>query len=217
MTKSGKRLYQVTDKLMHCFAWLSAGVVGFNFVLLTANVVMRYVFSSPIMGTPEIVAMMMTWVAYSGMAYTLLNGKHMQLEASYEKLQGRAKNILSLFVYLLATVLFILLAKASFDVFWASWLIKEESVASVTVYVFIGKCGAFVGWVLLSIQALLMTIYCFLAVIHPDKYEPLDAYSELLDEESVKDFVSEEAMAAAAGELPEAETTVKEEKGGDDK
>ena len=184
MTKSGKRLYQVTDKLMHCFAWLSA-------------------------------AMMMTWVAYSGMAYTLLNGKHMQLEAIYEKLQGRAKNILSLFVYLLATVLFILLMKASFDVFWSSWLIKEESVASVTVYVFIGKCGAFVGWVLLSIQALLMTIYCLLAVINPDKYEPLDAYSELLDENSVKEFVSEEAMAQAAGE--ELVETVENGEGGDDK
>ena len=105
--------------------------------------------------------------------------------------------------------------KASFDVFWSSWLIKEESVASVTVYVFIGKCGAFVGWVLLSIQALLMTIYCLLAVINPDKYEPLDAYSELLDENSVKEFVSEEAMAQAAGE--ELVETVENGEGGDDK
>ena len=62
-----------------------------------------------------------------------------------------------------------------------------------------------------------MTIYCVLAVIHPDKYEPLDAYSELLDEESVKDFVSEEAMAAAAGELPKKVEEKIEEKGEEDK
>ena len=85
MTKSGKRLYEVTDKLMHLFAWLSAGIVLFNLVLLCANVFMRYVFNSPIKGTSEIVTMMMAWVAYSGMAYTMLNGKHMQLEALTEK------------------------------------------------------------------------------------------------------------------------------------
>ena len=35
--------------------------------------------------------------------------------------------------------------KASWDQFWASWLIKEKSVAAVTVYVFIGKFGCFLA------------------------------------------------------------------------
>ena len=118
MTKSGKRLYEVTDKVMHLFAWVSAGVVLFNFILLCANVFMRYAFGSPIKGTSEIVTMMMAWVAYMGMAYTLLNGKHMQLEAIYEKLQGRTKHIFSFIIYLLATILFVFFVKASFDVFW---------------------------------------------------------------------------------------------------
>ena len=200
MTKSGKRLYQIPEIVMHFFAWISAGVVGFNFVLLCANVVMRYLFSSPIKGTSEMVSMMMAWVAYSGMAYTLLSGKHMQLEAIYEKLKGRKKNILSLFVYGLAAALFIILTKASFDVFWQSWLIKEESVASVTVYVFIGKCGTFVGWLLLSIQAVLMAVYSFMAALKPEKYPGIDAYSELLDEESIKDFINEDAVSGTGEE-----------------
>ncbi len=192
MTKSGKRLYEVTDKLMHLFAWVSAGIVLFNLVLLCANVFMRFAFNSPIKGTSEIVTMMMAWVAYSGMAYTMLNGKHMQLEALSEKVHGKAKHILNFFVYLLASIIFLFFIKASFDVFWQSWLIKEESVASVTVYVFIGKCGTFVGWVLLAIQTVLMTIYSALGIANAAKYEPIGVFSEIPDEEALKQLIKED-------------------------
>lgn len=198
MTKSGKRLYEVTDKLMHLFAWVSAGIVLFNLVLLCANVFMRYVFNSPIKGTSEIVTMMMAWVAYSGMAYTMLNGKHMQLEALTEKVHGKTKHILNLSIYLLASVLFILFIKASFDVFWQSWTIKEESVASVTVYVFIGKCGTFVGWVLLAIQSILMAVYSALGIVNAAKYEPIGVFSEIPDEEALKQLIKEYPASAAA-------------------
>lgn len=192
MTKSGKRLYEVTDKIMHLFAWLSAGIVLFNLVLLCANVFMRYAFNAPIKGTSEIVTMMMAWVAYSGMAYTMLTGKHMQLEALSDRVQGRNKHILNLVIYLLASILFLFFIKASFDVFWQSWLIREESVASVTVYVFIGKCGTFVGWTLLAIQTVLMTIYSVLGILHPDKYEAIGVFSEIPDEEALKQLIKEE-------------------------
>ena len=89
MLKNGERLYEITRKVMQFAAWISIAVVVFNLVLLSANVFMRYVFNAPIKGTSEIVTMMMAWVAYMGMAYTLLNEKHMQLEAIYEKLHGR--------------------------------------------------------------------------------------------------------------------------------
>ena len=79
------------------------------------------------------------------MGYTLLKGQHMQLGAVYDRLHGRIKHIFSFFIYLLATILFVVMIKASWDQFWASWLIKEKSVAAVTVYVFIGKFGCFLA------------------------------------------------------------------------
>ena len=213
MTKSGKRLYEVTDKVMHLFAWVSAGVVLFNFILLCANVFMRYAFGSPIKGTSEIVTMMMAWVAYMGMAYTLLNGKHMQLEAIYEKLQGRTKHIFSFIIYLLATILFVFFVKASFDVFWQSWSIKEESVASVTVYVFIGKFGTFLGWVLLAIQSVLMTIYCAMGIARPDQIDPIGVFSEIPDEDALKVLIKE---SDETNEIAKQTTIETAKKGGED-
>lgn len=191
MTKSLKRIYERPEKIMQLFAWLSAAIVLFNFVLLCANVFMRYAFHSPIKGTTEIVAMMMAWVAYMGMPYTLLTGKHMQLEAIFEKLHGRTKHIVSLIIYLLAAVLFIIFVKSSFDVFWQSWMIREESVASVTVYVFIGKFGTFLGWLLLAVQAVLMAVYCIQGILHPDKYEPIGVFSEIPDEEELQQLLKD--------------------------
>lgn len=195
--KLKKRIYEYTEIIMKLFAFVSAGVVLFNLVLLSANVVMRYVFKSPIKGTAEIVAMMMAWVAYSGMAYTLLKGGHMQLEALSEKIHGRTKQVVNLIIYGLASVMFILFTRASFHIFMRSLAIKEKSVASVTVYVFIGKCGTFVGWTLLAIQAVLMAIYCIQGIIKPEEYEPIGVYSDVPDEEAINALVKDKLEADA--------------------
>ena len=186
--KTQRTLYEIPELVMHFFAWVSAGVMLFNMILIACDVFMRYVFNSPIKGATETATMLMAWVAYAGMGYTLLKGQHMQLGAIYDKLQGRVKHIASFLIYLLATILFIIMIKSSWNVFWSSWLIKEKSVASVTVYVFIGKFGAFLGWVLLAIQGAFMTVYCALGVAKPDRFAPILIKSELPTEEELSSF-----------------------------
>ena len=104
MSKSMKlsAFYEKPELLMKLFGWVSAGVMLFNMVLICCDVFMRYAFNSPIQGTTEIVTMLMAWVAYAGMGYTLLKGQHMQLGAVYDRLHGRIKHIFSFFIYLLA-------------------------------------------------------------------------------------------------------------------
>ena len=114
MSKSMKlsAFYEKPELLMKLFGWVSAGVMLFNMVLICCDVFMRYAFNSPIQGTTEIVTMLMAWVAYAGMGYTLLKGQHMQLGAVYDRLHGRIKHIFSFFIYLLATILFVVMIKA---------------------------------------------------------------------------------------------------------
>ena len=93
-----------------------------------------------------------------------------------------------LFIYLLATILFVVMIKASWDQFWASWLIKEKSVAAVTVYVFIGKFGCFLGWLLLAIQGAFMTVYCAVGIARPNQVDPILIKSELPSEDELGAF-----------------------------
>lgn len=78
--------------------------------------------------------------------------------------------------------------KASWDQFWASWLIKEKSVAAVTVYVFIGKFGCFLGWLLLAIQGAFMTVYCAVGIARPNQVDPILIKSELPSEDELGAF-----------------------------
>ena len=96
--------------------------------------------------------------------------------------------------------------KASWGVFWASWLIKEKSVASVTVYVFIGKFGAFLGWVLLAVQGAFMTIYCAMGIARPDRVAPILIKSDLPSAEELGVFNTDAAgQADASGKDGEAQ------------
>ena len=74
------------------------------------------------------------------------------------------------------------------DQFWASWLIKEKSVAAVTVYVFIGKFGCFLGWLLLAIQGAFMTVYCAVGIARPNQVDPILIKSELPSEDELGAF-----------------------------
>ena len=40
-----------------------------------------------------------------------------------------------------------------------------------------------------------MTIYSALGMLHPDQYEPIGVFSELLDEESVNQLLNDEVMS----------------------
>jgi len=184
--------YEIPRHLMRFFAWVCAAVMLLNLVLICCDVFMRYAFNSPIKGTTEVVTMLMAWVGYSGMAYTLLKGQHMQLGALYDRLHGRSKHIASFLIYLVATILFIVMIKASWNVFWSSWLIREKSVASVTVYVFIGKFGTFLGWTLLAIQSVFMMAYCAVGIILPNRVDPILIKSELPTEEDLGAFTGPE-------------------------
>ena len=135
MSKSMKlsAFYEKPELLMKLFGWVSAGVMLFNMVLICCDVFMRYAFNSPIQGTTEIVTMLMAWVAYAGMGYTLLKGQHMQLGAVYDRLHGRIKHIFSFFIYLLATILFVVMIKASWDQFCAVGIARPNQVDPILI------------------------------------------------------------------------------------
>ena len=174
---------------MKLFAWICAGVMLFNMIAICCDVFRRYVMNNPIQGVTETCAMLMAWVAYAGLAYGLMTGQHMQLGALYDKLSGRKGHVVSFIIYLLSFLLYCVLTYASAKVFYASFIIMEKAVAAVTVYIWIGKLGVVVGWVLLGIESLFMLIYCIQGIVHPEMPMILRK-SELPTEEELGELTS---------------------------
>ena len=187
MSKSMKlsAFYEKPELLMKLFGWVSAGVMLFNMVLICCDVFMRYAFNSPIQGTTEIVTMLMAWVAYAGMGYTLLKGQHMQLGAVYDRLHGRIKHIFSFFIYLLATILFVVMIKASWDQFWGLLADQREVGGRRDGVCIHRKFGCFLGWLLLAIQGAFMTVYCAVGIARPNQVDPILIKSELPSEDEL--------------------------------
>lgn len=79
-------------------------------VLTTADVVLRYVFNSPIRGVFELTEFMMLILVAFGLAYTQLKKDNIYVEVPSNRFPVRVQAALDVFAYLLGFVIFALIA-----------------------------------------------------------------------------------------------------------
>lgn len=164
--KGIQTLERLSGKLMAFLAIICGLVMAFNMVIIICDVFMRYVFSAPIQGATELVAIMMAYIGYFGLGYTLKNGKHIAMSALYEKNKGRYKYVADVIIYAVIIVAMIALCYATFDLFASSFARMEKANSTTTIYVWIGKGGSFIGCVGMLIQSVVMFLSSLLKAIH---------------------------------------------------
>lgn len=160
-------MYLKTEKFMKFFANLCGAAILVNMLLVFCDVIMRYLFVKPILGATEVVALLMAYIAYLGVAYTMVVSGHMQMTAVLDKVTGRAKIIENCIIYLFAIFLFSVLTYASFLNFYNSIIVGEKAVAAVTVYLWIGKLAVPVGCALTLIQSIITFIWYLTKLVKP--------------------------------------------------
>lgn len=94
-----------------------AGIGGFFFLVLmflgASDVIGRYVFNKPIMGTLEISEVLMAGVILFGWAYALKTGSHVKVELVISHYPSRARVIVNFVTLLLSLGLFCLITRQS--------------------------------------------------------------------------------------------------------
>ena len=105
--------------------WFWVAVV----LVMTCEVIMRYVFNSPTMWAYE-TSMMIGAVAYAlAFCYTHKHRAHVRVDVLYMRLSPRGRAIIDVIgALLLFFPLIILLADMSIDFAWRAWVINEKSV-----------------------------------------------------------------------------------------
>jgi len=86
----------------------SASLVGMM-LLTCADVVMRYVFSRPIIGTYDLVSLMGAVLASFAMPYTMLKKGHVAVEILIQRLSKGTQLIIETFTHLIGISLFLVL------------------------------------------------------------------------------------------------------------
>lgn len=167
--KPRKTMVSLVRPITNFGAIVCAVFVAVNIAIIFASVFMRYVFHSPILGTTELVSLLMPYIAYFAIGYTDAINGHIQMSALCSNYKGRHKYISQIIIYGIALVVFAILFYVSGKNFIASVGKMEKFTAVITLYAWVGKFAVVGGSAIMLIQLLARVID---AVIDTIEYKP---------------------------------------------
>lgn len=126
--------------------------------LMSAEVIFRYFFNKPILGTVEISAYLLVIFGYTGMAWTQSQKGHIIIELVTEKLSERTNHILRIISYILSLVVFALITWQTSIAFWKSFRMMEVRWGALPLPLWPVKALVAFGSLILCLQ-FVMDIY----------------------------------------------------------
>lgn len=156
------------DKFVY---WMSRGLhivaqllLFFTMVLVTFDVIGRYLFKHPIKGSVDLTELALTLIIFFSIAYTHWKREHIAIDFIVERMPLRIQWIFDAVINLFITVLMVLMAVSMFNN--AERLMRSNTVSSdvglpVHVFAFL----ATVGLAMFAVTALFYAVYFFLKVV----------------------------------------------------
>ena len=120
--------------------------------LMTAEVVFRYAFNMPILGTVEISSYLLVIFGFTGMAYTQSQKGHIEIDLITQQLSSRANHVLRLVSLFLSLAAFAAITWQTASAFWTSWEIQEVRWGALPLPVWPVKFIVAFGSFILCIQ-----------------------------------------------------------------
>ena len=118
-------LHRFIEKLVKGSGILGAFLFLLVMFITTYEVLVRYLFNAPTTWSLEISVILTIWGTFLGVAYTLQQGGHTQVDLFVNRLSERNRRILRIFVYLFVLLFSIFLTWASLLPAVEAYIIKE--------------------------------------------------------------------------------------------
>jgi TRAP-type C4-dicarboxylate transport system permease small subunit len=118
-------LHRFIEKLVKGSGILGAFLFLLVMFITTYEVLVRYLFNAPTTWSLEISIILTIWGTFLGVAYTLQQGGHTQVDLFVNRLSERNRRILKIFVYLFVLLFSIFLTWASLLPAVEAYIIKE--------------------------------------------------------------------------------------------
>ena len=131
-------------KVPDFFGLLSALLIALIWIIMTAELVARNVFHSPILGVSEIAIYLYVTAAYFGFSYTQKEKGHICVELLYDRLGQQT--------------LFLCFAVCIWRAFGESWAIKEIQLSAMKMPVYVLKFTIALGITAMLLQLILDTV-----------------------------------------------------------
>ena len=124
-------------------------------LMVVIDVTGRFVFNEPLPATVDASELILPYLAFIPLAYTLATDAHMRLTMFTDRLPLSAQRGLKIFVNIMGFVFFALLTIYGWYNFWGSFLIREQMAAPIYLPWYVGKFALPIGTALISIQYLI--------------------------------------------------------------
>jgi len=124
-------------------------------LLVTGDVLGRYLFNSPIHGTTEITEFMMVGLLYFTLAHTQADKSHIRVEMFVSRLTPRAQLFFETITYLLGLFLFVLITWQGTLSAIKAWQVGETTFGVILFPLFPAKVLIPIGSFLFSLRLLL--------------------------------------------------------------
>ncbi len=134
---------------------ISGAVVLFLTIWITIDITKRYFTGFPLPVTYNLSELLMGWIIFIPMAYTLLVGQHVRVTIISDRLRPRWRLVNDIFVYLAALVYFGIISYYAWSFFWRSFVVREIIAPGVNLPWYTGKITLFIGMLLITVMCVL--------------------------------------------------------------
>src|SRR3989304_6067096 len=145
----------VFRKVARSVLWSSVVVLGIEIFITVADVLGRYFFNSPIPGVVDASDLLLPYMLFIPLAYTLATGTHVRMSLATSRMAPRTRWACEVFGNLVGVVFCAVFTVRGWRFFWDSFVIGETMLAPVYLPWFLGKLALPMGTALFTVQFLL--------------------------------------------------------------
>ena len=148
----GSKLEVILRVAVNVSAGIAAIIVFVMMFLITADVILRYVFNRPLHGTYQLAEFMMVGAVYFGVAYVQSHREHINIDVATSWLPPKGQLTLDIFGQLIGIVIFAIITWQTGRVAWHTWRIADYTMGIVQWPLWPAKAVVALGAGLLCIQ-----------------------------------------------------------------
>ena len=132
LQQGGDLLTKLNRPLVLFVKYVALWVLALMMFLTFTDVLLRYVFNSPVPGAAELIEFMMGIVVTFSVAYTAYKGAHIGVDLVIERFPGKTKRLINCITNLLTLILFVLIC-------WQTFLLiieeYQSNIISAVLYI----------------------------------------------------------------------------------
>jgi TRAP-type transport system small permease protein len=126
--------------------------------MITLDVITRFAFNHPMPATTEISELLMAYIVFLTVGYTLSLGLHIRITVLFEYIPPRWKTYFDLLTDVLGLGFCALITYHSWQFFMHSFSIREEMLAVVPLPWYVGKFAMPVGFLIFTLRYIVQCI-----------------------------------------------------------